>query len=51
MYSGISDTFNIVSYNKENTKSKVFQRTFDLKQILNTPFNWSGITPIQQKKA
>ena len=50
VYSGNSDTFDIVSFNKENTKSKVFQRTFDLKQILNTPVDWSGITPIQQKR-
>ena len=50
MYSGNSDTFNIISFNKENTKSKVFQRTFDLKQILNFPIGWSGVTPIQQKR-
>jgi len=39
-YIGQSDTLTITSFNKLNTKSKPFTRTFNLKQILNLPLSW-----------
>lgn len=47
-YRGISDTFTIISYNKDNSRSKTFTRTFELRQTMNTPRDWGLITPNQQ---